>query len=54
MRFLREHGVAIVTTLWLLALIAGASLLVATSLAAVPVLIAVKVFVSELHDRWST
>jgi hypothetical protein len=49
----RAHGVAIVATLWLLLLIAGASALLTVAFGLPCMALALVAYVSELRERWN-
>jgi hypothetical protein len=50
-RFLRAHGVSIVATVWLLLLIVGVGVIVATAAVMPPGLLALRYYISELRER---
>jgi hypothetical protein len=50
--YLRSHGVAIVATLWLMALIAGVSAPLVSGLAVLVGIPCMVVYVHELRERW--
>jgi hypothetical protein len=50
---MRQHGVSIVATLWLLLLIVGASALLTVAFGLPCMAVALVVYVSELRERWN-
>lgn len=49
--FLRAHGVALVATVWLLALVVGLGMLAAIAIGLPLMCVAFRAYVSELRDR---
>jgi hypothetical protein len=51
-RLLRQHGVSIVATLWLILLIAGASASLTVAFGIPCMVMALVAYVAELRERW--
>ena len=50
MTFLRAWGLVIVVTAWLIALLLGSTLLIATLLCAVPATVAGRLYINEMRE----